>query len=529
MKAGLPLTRAVILIYALASAALYSGLMPPWEGFDELYHYGAVQSLATTGEFAVIGKTALSRELWNSLDDLPVSHYIQPYLERPSNSFEEYFRLTAEQRAGLRRGADSMDRAARHQDSPRINYEAKQAPLTYLLLAPIEAMLARTALSTRVLVLRLVLSFVTIPLLWIGARRLAACLDVRGPLEGVFLLVVFSCQMLYAETCRVGNDALAAPWLVWFLLAAIEAFRAPGWKRTVQAAVLMGAGLLMKSTLLIFVPLAFAAPVALFVRRKVKLGGTLKHGALSAGILFVVAGPWYLRNLVKYHNLTATEETSGLSAGELFRTAVGFPWSRSIAEMAHSFLWTGNNSFTTFSYATLNLVLALLAVSLVLYALRARASFAEGITMAAILSYAAVLILTALVFYRSSGGLVAVAMPWYGQVILAPVVGLAFAGLSRWKRVGKWVALATVVVWGYVAAVTWIAKLVPLYGGFEDAHARPAQLWNWYLHSAVQRDSVLSALCPAPLPMLYLLAAIVLGTLAVAAGRVLWALFRQPT
>ncbi len=79
----------------------------------------------------------------------------------------------------------------------------------------------------------------------------------------------------------------------------------------------------------------------------------------------------------------------------------------------------------------------------------------------------------------------------------------------------------TVLLWTYVAAVSWIAKLVPLYGGFTDSHARPGQLLNWYLHGAAQRDSVLSNLCPAPLPMIYLLLAIVIGTLAVAALRVL--------
>ncbi len=136
------ITRALILIYALASAALYCALMPPWEGFDELYHYGIVQHVATTRQFSEIGKTTLSRELWISLDYPPVSHYIQPYLERPSISFEEYFRLTPEQRTEpAPKGADTMDRAWRYEDSPRIDYEAKQAPLTYVLLAPVEAAL----------------------------------------------------------------------------------------------------------------------------------------------------------------------------------------------------------------------------------------------------------------------------------------------------------------------------------------------------------------------------------------------------
>jgi hypothetical protein len=516
------MTRALILIYALASAALYCALVPPWEGFDELYHYGIVQHLATTGQFPEIGKTTLSRELWNSLDYLPVSHYIQPYLERPSTSFEEYFRLTPEQRTALRHSADSMDRAWRYEASPRIDYEAKQAPLTYVLLAPFEAALGSATLLTRVFVERLLLSLASIALLWVGTRRLAVRLGLEGPLDAACLLVVFSCQMLYAETCRVGNDALAAPWLVWFLVAVIESFRGPGWKQTARAAIIMAAGLLIKSSLLVFFPLAFAAPAALFLRGKWRI----RDVALSVGIIGSLAGPWYLRNILMYRNLTATDETSGMGLREMARTAAALPWIKSIAEMAHGALWTGNNSFTTFSRVTLDAVLALLAVALLLYTLRARRNFSEAVTIAAIVFYGALLLLITLAFFRSSAGQVTGAMPWYAQVLLAPIVVLAFTGLLRWKLWGKWIAAATVVLWTYVAAVSWIAKLVPLYGGFTDPHARPAQLLQWYLHASTQRDSVLSNLCPAPLPMIYMLLAIVIGTLVVASARVLIAVFR---
>jgi hypothetical protein len=514
-------TRALILIYALASAALYSGLLPLWEGFDELYHFGAVQHIATSWQFAEIGKTTLSRELWNSLDYLPVSHYIQPYLERPSTSFEDYFKLTAEQRAALRVGADTLSGGTRSQNSPRINYESRQAPLTYMLLAPVEAALASRPLPTRVLVLRLVLSFLTIPLLWIGLRRLAARFGLDAPMEAAFLLVLFSCQVFYAETCRVGNDALAAPWLVWMLLAAIEAFRTPSWRRTAQAAILMGAGLLIKSYLLILTPLAFAVPAAWLLGRRQTLGTSLKHGALSAGLIVVIAGPWYGRNVLKYHQLMGTDEMSGMGMRELLRSAAGFPWIKSLSDMLHAFLWTGNNSFVTFSHSTLDVLLGLLAVSLVLYALGARRTFAEALTITSVVLYGALLVVMALVFYRSTEGQIAGAMPWYAQVVLAPIGALAFAGLSRWGRVGRWIALASVAMSTYIVAVSWLLKLVPLYGGLEDAHGRPAQLLNWYLHSGPQRASVLSALCPAPLLM------VVLGTLAAASARVLAVICRH--
>ena len=57
--------------------------------------------------------------------------------------------------------------------------------------------------------------------------------------------------------------------------------------------------------------------------------------------------------------------------------------------------------------------------------------------------------------------------PWYAQVLLAPMLGLAFLGASRWRRLGKAVTAALTVLFGYVLIATYLAKLIPLYGGYE--------------------------------------------------------------
>lgn len=505
-----------ILIYALASAALYSGLLPPWEGFDELYHYGVVQNIANSGQILQDADSRLSRELWTSLDYLPISHYIQPYVERPSMSFEDYFHLTPEQRTKLRQQAGSMPREWRKESSPRVDYEAEQAPLTYILLAPLDAALARTSLCSRVLALRLFLSFLTIALLWTGARRFTAIVGLHGPWEAATLLAVFSNQMFYAEACRIGNDALAAPCSVWLLLVLIQSVPNPTWKRTVAAALLVAAGALLKTYLLIFIPLAFAVPLILLANKKWKLVEALQHAFLSAVLIFTVAGPWYMRALLKFHSLTPTVNTSGASVNGLLGAAARISWATSIGKMAHAALWTGNNSFVTFSQSTLNLVLILLVLALLLYLLRARRTVPESLTIAAVILYCAGLMLMAIEYFRSSGGLIMEAMPWYAPVLLVPVLTLGFTGLQRWLPAGRWIAMATVVLWSYVAAVSWIAKLIPLYGGFQDSHAHANRLLDWYLHGSAQRDSILVNLCPAPLTAIYLLLALVLSSLAAA-------------
>jgi hypothetical protein len=503
-------------MYALSNAALYCCLMPLWEGFDELYHYGIVEHFATHATLPVIGETTLSRELWTSLDFLPVSHYIEPHLERSGITFLRYFALSAEDRATLRHGADSIDRRWRSEPSPRTDYEAMQAPLTYLFLAPVDWLFSGRPLTSRVLFLRLLLAFAAIVLLWIGSDHFASRLGLQEPMKSAALFVVFSCQMLYAETCRIGNDALVAPWLLFFLVAVAACIETPSFRRTTWMGVLMAAGLLLKASMLIFVPLAFAAPIVILVRGALPLSKAAQHVAIAAGIIGAVAGPWYLRNLTLYHNVSGTiDATAGVGPEQMLQASLHVPWRESIASTMHGALWTGNNSFLTFSGFTLNVALGALALTIVLYLVRARWTAPEWIAMVAIVLYGALMLGVTVSFFYASKGAVSGPMPWYLQVLLVPVVALGFLGLARSARWGRSIAVATVLLWAYIDVVSWIAKLIPLYGGFEQSHARAGELLRWYLYGAAERNSMLATICPAPLPVIHALLAVALATLAV--------------
>ncbi len=506
------LTRAFILAYGLLSATLYCCLMPLWEGFDELFHYGYVQHVSTHWTFPVIGETMVSRELWASLDFLPVSHYIQPQLGRPSLKFEDYFRLSDGQRAELRREAEGLDRGLRDQNSARANYEAQQTPLTYFLLAPVNAVMGAATLFGRVLVLRLALGLSSGLLLWWGTRRFCQRLGVVPAMEAACLFTVLSCQMIYAESCRVGNDAWTVPWLLFYLLAVAEAWDRPTLRLVVLLGLLTAVGLLIKASLLAFLPVA-AVALAWRSPRMVVVWG---------GIVALLAGPWYARNLILYHSLSGNvEATSGVGAAEILNAARALPWGRSLAYTAHSGLWTGNNSFTSFSGFTINLVLLALGIGLGMYSVRARRTVLEVGTLAAVGLYGVSLVFITLAFFHSSRGGIIGPMPWYLQILLAPVLGLAYLGMTRW------LAMATVGLWGYVAVVSWVAKLFPLYGAVGAGQARAGRLTAWWMAGGSERGAVLSSLCPVPAAVLYGLLAAVLVTLVLALGGVMRAL-RSP-
>jgi hypothetical protein len=56
---------------------------------------------------------------------------------------------------------------------------------------------------------------------------------------------------------------------------------------------------------------------------------------------------------------------------------------------------------------------------------------------------------------------------WYSQTLVTPLLLLALLGTARWRRAGLALAALLPLLFGYVLAVTYVFKLIPLYGGYE--------------------------------------------------------------
>jgi hypothetical protein len=493
----------LLIVYGIVNAAAYCCLLPLWEGFDEAYHYGYVQLLATDLRFPVLGQARLSREIWHTFEFAPVSHYLQPFTGAPVN-FTDYFALPAGERAQRRTQLESISTSERFEAQPdKPNYEVNQSPLTYVFMAGVDRVLAGSALVMRVLALRIICAILSIVLMGHVTLRVARELGLGASMAHVALFCVFSSQMLYATICHVSNDALAPPAMGYVLLAAILVWRKGRSRDWVVLGVALAVALLIKAYFLFVFPMVLGLIV--WKRRAVA-------GVMLAGVLLAV--PWYVRNLVLYHNLSATvESTSGLSVFQLLKTATAVPWIESIRYMAHSSLWTGNNSFTTFSSMTLNLALLLVAAGLVLYFIYARRDAAEWITIAAIVLFSSGLALITVAFYSGTSGRAIGAVPWYSQVLLAPVLLIVFLGFSRAGGWGRVLAAVTVMLWAYVMGATYVAKLIPLYGGFTSSHVRVAELVGWYRSGVA--GSILETVCLGNLTALKVL---VVATLAMNVG-----------
>jgi hypothetical protein len=498
--------RALLLAYGLVNAVLFSGLLPLWEGFDETFHYGYVQTLSTRGAFPVLGREAVSEEIWRTLEIAPVSHFIQPSTHAPTN-FGDWFGLTPEQRRARRIALETLPANLKYQQHPTLpNYEVNQAPLTYILMAIPDRVLSGFSITTRVLVLRLLCSITTVLLTFWATLMLARQLNTPSAYAYAALFCVFSSEMYYATICHASNDWLAIPLFTLILCAALRG-------SVLWLAVAFSLALLTKAYFLVLAPYVIGVIAWRAWKR------SPRDAALAAAILVVAAGPWYARNVWLYHNLSATvESTSGVGARQILGALTTLPWRESIVYMARSSLWTGNNSFTTFSLRTLDSILLLLAASLAGYLYRMRRR--EAHVLAPILLFCGgLLYISAAFFYSTHGGAIA-AVPWYMQVLLPPILLLAFLGLSR-IRFGRYLAGVTVLLWAYVLIATYIAKLIPLYAGYQPAHAHFGALWSWYLNDP-RRSEILSTTSLLPPTVLYLLLSCAVILACYQAARSFW-------
>ncbi|MDP9053663.1 MAG: hypothetical protein M3N93_05090 [Acidobacteriota bacterium] len=518
------LLRALV-VYGVLNAAAYSCLLPLWEGFDEGFHYGYVQLLSTTGSFPVLGRASLSRNIWRSYELTPVSHYLQPYTRAPLN-FGDYSQMTESARQDLRHRLMSLPPNLDFEPQPdKPNYEVNQSPLPYIFMAAADRALFSFPLPTRVLFLRLICSFLAILFITHSSILIAREIALPEAFLACVLFCVFSSQMLLAVISHVCNDGFAVPAMAYLIWTAIRAARTGTVRAWAGMGIALSAALLIKAYFLFLLPL----PVCVLAWNFYKGQLRWRPVAWFMACALVPAAPWYARNMVLYRSISGTvESTSGLGAGMFLSAALKLPWLDSIRYMAHSSLWTGNNSFTTFSATTLNILLLLLASATLLYLRRAKRDPAELLAAASILLFSCGVAFISVAFFSATHGAAIAAVPWYQQVLLPPVLMLAFLGAHRARRFGVPVSAALLLLWAYILVATYWTKLIPLYSGFPEGRARPGQLWQWYIHGAPDRESILRTLCLAPAAVIWILIGSVTALSLTLCGVVLSRLFRRP-
>lgn len=442
-----------------------------------------------------MNRTTVSREIRESLTLVPVSWILHNALPG-SISFEEWFRLSRDERRARLIALARLSPALQSQPSNLLNYEAQQAPLAYILLAPLNGVVSGMELRPRVLVLRLLVATVSSVFLFCAASLLLRALRVNGVFRLGAMACIFESQMLWASVAHVGNDWLAIPLSTLFFGLLVLTARESRPKYAFAMAAALTAGLLTKAYFLAFVPVFAAILIVQFLRRRLS-GRT----ALLGGGIVLLAALWYARNMVLYRSLSGTQES--IAGVSFFRAAGAFfhiNWLTSTVDLFRWALWTGNWSFVSFSRLTLNVELLLIGLAFLLLFARAREITAsEWWALIACAAFFLGLMYQTCVTWVATNGQSRNAEPWYMQCILACLWTLVFLALQRSGTVGRMVGAGILLVAAWVTAATYLLKLIPLYGGF-TGRSTIAAAFNWWRHMP---SDALSATVLGPLTVIF--------------------------
>lgn len=460
----LPIDRkyALVLAFALVNTALYCVSLPLWEGFDEPFHYAYIESLSLDRQIPTLGRTPISQEIRTSLDLAPLSFILSRNIPG-TLSFEKWFALSQDERLHRAEQLRTIPHSERHTPSPLLNYEAQQAPLAYLLLAPIDATIGSIALPLRILILRLICAFSATILIFGAYGWLCHTLNLNAPFRFAALALLFEMQIYEAAIAHVANDWLSIAASVSFFAALAAFVQSNRRLNAILLAIALAAGLLAKAYFLSFVPVFLLVLAVKLSTKQIRL-----NTALAAGVIApVLAAAWYIRNLLVYRTLAGMQENvKGVNKRDALYAFTHIHWGRTVVESARRGLWTGNESYLSFSQGTLNLLLLLLLTGFLLLLLQVRRMRApEWWVVMTVSFFGLALIYDLCVAWVDTHGLQTNTGPYYTPCILPAILALIFLGLQRSGTPGRIIAIAISVVALWIALLTYFAKLLPYYGG----------------------------------------------------------------
>ena len=401
-------------------------LMPPWEGFDEVFHYGYISTLSS-GALPQPGLTLLPPDVARSFSQHPISPVVQKNFPR-LKTFEEFSR-------GI------TPPPTPDPPLPILNYESHQAPLYYVLFSPLNLVLTWLPVELRLLALRIFSSVVGGLFVAFIAMRTTSLLDIDPAWASVSAYAASSIQMVVSAFSRVSNDMLAIILLTFLLLELTATIhRKPVLANPVNLLLL---AILTKSYFLVLLPLLFFLKI---------------RSSRPSIILLLSTFLWLARNLFQTGSLVGAQE---LSQGHTSLDCI-FQSLPQLLETSHwkalflGALWTSNNHFGTFSvtWLTLQGLLILLCIS--------SRFFRDPPLQLTSLLWLVFLAFSILASFCFTGGKSVGTSPWY----LVPLLFvLVLIGGARSSLFAKPFLIALIAIQTVILAASYAYKWIPLYAG----------------------------------------------------------------
>lgn len=462
----------------------YCAVAPPWEGFDEPFHFSVLQNVANGHGMPHAG-TPITLEVQNSLHLLPIPWMLQFHaIPPPLTTYDDFWKLPAEERDRRLASVRALDskQGSLPAIEPIINYESQQMPLYYWLFALPLHWMSGLPLLTRLYFLRMLSvlgASLSVPLAYWIARCVLQ--SVAQALSIVALIVLLPELMI--NLARVSNESLAMLCYSAMLAAAMAAIDRPlSWRAWLLLGLSLGCGLLAKAYLLSAVPAVMA--VALLGVWKLRQPERFWSGAASIGarllaallLAGVIAGSWYSK----------VHASTGSWSGEQGDVAAShLSWLQKLAEVPHvnwksgvlsivvSHVWFGGWSFLKLANGAyrISFVIVAAAVAGVLMRLWKQAGSVDERQKVVVLvmfyvSFWAGLLYHVFVNYLKIG--VSASTGWYLYATVAVEAVLLIWGLQAFAS-ARVISPALAVILAALDLYAVQAYLMPYYSGF-SAH-----------------------------------------------------------
>jgi len=463
----------------------YSALMPAWEGYDEPFHFSALQHVAS-GRGMPQADTLVSLEVQNSLHLLPVPWELQfQSIPKPLATYDDFWRLTLAER---NRRMDALralppEQGAHPAAEPIRNYESQQAPLYYWLVAiPLGWMKAMPLLS-RVYLLRILnvlLASAVVPSVWSIARRV-----LRSDLQaaGVTAVVVLMPELMI-NVARVGNQSLSLMLYSLLLVAALRvAQHSMSWRWWIALGCALGIGLMTMASFLTAIPAVIVlAGISFWVprgagTRNPKISTIVGRCSAAFAAAFAIAGYWYNHVHAASGSWSGLGHDAALRHISLLQKLSAVPrvnWKSGVLSVLISHIWFGGWSFlrvpvALYLVAFLVIVLGITGVVVRLYRPRgADDEIRDVLVLAAFyLCFWAGLAYHVLITFLHEG--VSASTGWYLYAAVAAEGILLVWGLEAFFPVGVVLPLLAIAVAG-LDLYGMHALLIPYYTGLTAHH-----------------------------------------------------------
>lgn len=263
-----------LLLLAAVKSLLWTVAIPPWRAPDEPQHFGYVEHLSREHTIPLNGAAYLYPDIFESL------------------ARTNFAGITGSETTIVDPNVQQLNPAAQH------------PPLFYTLALPAYAAGSGSSIETQLYLVRLVNVLIFMALIFVAYRFARLVFPGAAYLQiGVPLLMIFHPQLGFISAGAMNDVLLTLLFTLFLYQLTVIAIGDFSLKRGAILGVVIGLGMLTKSSFMIAFPISLAVLVVLLVIRKEQRRQLAVTAGAALGISFLIFFWYFVRNYIELGTL----------------------------------------------------------------------------------------------------------------------------------------------------------------------------------------------------------------------------------